>query len=164
MFQPFAENTKMLKITQFNSGLLMKDRFSVPICPSPHQAQSASPFKNFSIKKIKDGHSKSVLQTDSIIGDELRKRESGGSKIAEEGEKGGQKEPSNRILMASKWKFKHEIWDLDLLANQVDNSESVVVVKRQLDGKKVRSIVGNDDKKKEIRYPKESSKTNCSKD
>ena len=31
--------------------------------------------------------------------------------------------------MASKWKFKNEILDFDYLANQINNSQSVVVVR-----------------------------------
>ena len=58
------------------------------------------------------------------------------------------------MLIASKWKFKNEILDLDFLANQVSNSQSVVVVRPlQAESKKEindKAILG---KKKEIMIP-----------
>ena len=69
------------------------------------------------------------------------------------------------MLIASKWKFKNEILDLDFLANQVSNSQSVVVVRPlQAESKKEindKAILG---KKKEIMIPKEFTKTSSCRD
>lgn len=45
----------MLKITQFNSGLPLGVRPSAPSNQSPHHPHSLSPYKHFTVKKIKEG-------------------------------------------------------------------------------------------------------------
>lgn len=39
------------------------------------------------------------------------------------------KRENAKLLITSKWKFKPDVWDMDTLANQINSSQSVVVVK-----------------------------------
>lgn len=49
-----TQPSHMLKITQFDSGLHIKNRFSVPTTLSPHHASSAPAHRHFTVKKLKD--------------------------------------------------------------------------------------------------------------
>ena len=54
-------SNKMLKITQFNSGLVLKERKVVPV------SHSASPYKHFALKKVKDLPCKVIDDTDKMM-------------------------------------------------------------------------------------------------
>lgn len=47
-------NNTMLKITQFNSGLPMKNKPLLNINQSPQHPHSLSPYKHFTVKRMKE--------------------------------------------------------------------------------------------------------------
>lgn len=49
-----SQPNQLIKITQFDSGLHMKNRFSVPATFSPHHISSAPAYRHFTVKKLKD--------------------------------------------------------------------------------------------------------------
>ena len=61
-------SNKIIKITQFNSGLVLKERKTVPLAPNaPPSLSHSSPYKHFTLKKSKDNHLRQPLNTDSLV-------------------------------------------------------------------------------------------------
>ena len=72
-------SNKIIKITQFNSGLVLKERKTVPVSHNlPTHLNSTSPYKHFTLKKTKDNqlhHLKEPVNSDSLVEIELKKKE-----------------------------------------------------------------------------------------
>jgi hypothetical protein len=72
MSSPYHSN-KLIKITQFNSGLAFKERRTTVL--AAHNSHSTSPYKQFTVKKVKDITGKFAVASDSVVENELRRRE-----------------------------------------------------------------------------------------
>lgn len=62
-----SQPNQLIKITQFDSGLHIKNRFSVPTSFSPHHASSAPAYRHFTVKKLKDIKSAVVPNISMIV-------------------------------------------------------------------------------------------------
>jgi len=104
-------SNKIIKITQFNSGLVLKERKTVPAPPSVASHLShTSPYKHFTLKKTKDNHLRNPVNSDSLVEIELKRRDGQfrSSKIGrEDREENCSPEKPTKILITSKWKFKN---------------------------------------------------------
>ena len=69
---PYKSN-KIIKITQFNSGLVLKERRAA--AKISHNAHSVSPHKQFTVKIVKDFNGKSFVDSDNVVEQELKRRE-----------------------------------------------------------------------------------------
>lgn len=115
----------MIKITQFNSELVVNDEKVLQ--KSYKSSMSNSPQKSFNIKKVSEVKSRVIANTQKIIEVELKRKDKVmRKKYVEELDKS---EEVQRLLKGSKWSFKSDNNNYDLSASVGHPAQTVIVFK-----------------------------------
>jgi hypothetical protein len=118
-------DSRMIKITQFNSSLFVSDeRLTHKTYKTSH---STSPQKQFNIKRVSESKNKAIANAQKIIEIELKRKEKppARQKYSEDIATSAEVQ---KLLLASKWSLKSDASNFDL-ATSTHSTQTVVVLK-----------------------------------